>query len=170
MKEDNTPPMNKNSLKNETKGGTPKLVTTTVRISKWRDRDTCCKPETFNSWRDCERWNIKPEIQNIIEEVKAWDSITRTPNSLDSIDLRDRTNREKFMWQTDLKATSLLISLWWKDSTDPITMPRTLSDSMIINFKKNDSRNNPQHPNLSSNPARRILPTVGASTWALGSQ
>jgi hypothetical protein len=141
-----------------------------VRMSKWRDRDTCCKPETFNNWRDWERWNIKPEIQNIIEEVKAWDNITSTPNSLDSIDLRDRTNREKFMWQTDLKATNLLISLWWKDRIDPKTMPRILSDSITINFRKNDNRNSPQQPSLSSSPARRIEPTVGASTWALGSQ
>jgi hypothetical protein len=56
------------------------------------------------------------------------------------------------------------MSLWWKDKIEPITIPITLRDSIIINFRKKDSRNNPQHPNLSNNPARRIDPTVGAST------
>jgi len=162
--------MNRNSLKNEIKGGTPKLVTHTTRTSIWRDKDTCCNPETLSNWRDWDRWNIRPEIQNIIEEVNAWDNITNTPNNLDSIDLSDSTRREKFMWQTDLNATRLLISLWWKDRIEPITIPRILRDSMTINFKKNDNRNSPQHPNLRSSPARRMDPTVGASTWALGSQ
>jgi len=159
-----------NSEKKEINGGTPKLLTLTIKINRWRDKDTCERPEILSNWRDCVKWNIKPLTQNIIEEVSAWDNITSTPNTLDSTGFKESTTNEKFMWHTDLKATNLLISLWWKDKTDPKTIPRTPSTSTNSCWMYKDNRKSPQHPNFKRRPAKRIDPTVGASTWALGSQ
>jgi len=76
----------------------------------------------------------------------------------------------KLIWNTDLKATNFLRSLWKQQNNLTNDDPSINQDTQILKEFQIKILKIPKPPIFKSPLAKTIDPDVDASTWALGSQ
>jgi len=163
-----------NSWKKEMNGGTLKLDKKNTKIIIlnimliWDifDKKTIC--------RECVIWYNVPTVQNMMHEIISWVKNTKT-QAVFLIETDIKTIRpEKFIWLIEEKATNPFPSLCVMAQNGARIAPKPRMKNTIMKnqllIKKFSIRIKPHPPNFNKIPARIILPTVGASTWAFGNQ